>query len=75
MVSIDIACLDQEAANRPDIANRWSPDCRELKLSPVVGTRRTALPGLNADHIGAIVPVKIGNRKLWARSDRSSKAV
>jgi hypothetical protein len=64
MISIDIARFDQEAANRPDHANRLPPGCGELKLNPVVSSAGTVWPSLNACQIWTKVPVEIGNRKL-----------
>jgi hypothetical protein len=75
MVSIDIARFNYQPASRCNKLNRLPPGFRKLKLNPVVGTRRVAPPGLNAGYVGVKVSVKIINRKLWARSDRSDGAI
>lgn len=75
MVSIDIARLDPQAARRRDKSNRLQPDCGELELNPVVSIAGTVWPSLNAGQIWTHISVKIGNGKLWARSNRSDRRI
>jgi len=75
MVPIDIACLDPQAARRRDKSNRLPPDYGELELNPVVRIVRTVWPSLNAGQIWTRISVKIGNRKLWAGSNRGDRRI
>jgi hypothetical protein len=73
VVSVDVSRFDQQAAHGPDNPNGLPARCRKLKLNPVICAGRLACPGVNARYVGAKVAVKILNRKLWARSDRSNR--
>ena len=73
VVSIDVAGLDRKAARKSGNLNRLLPDCRKLKVNPVVGQGGVGSPDMYASYIGEKVSVKILNRKLWTRLVRSNK--
>jgi hypothetical protein len=75
VISVYIARFDQEAASGRDQSYRLPPGGGELKLNPVVGTAGRGYSGFNPGQIWFKVSVKIRNRKLWPRSNRSNSCV
>jgi len=75
VISINVACLDQQAAHRGDKVDRLSSDLRKVYLNRVVRTVGPVLSSLNAGEIWTSIAVEIGDRKCQAGSKRRSRRI